>query len=179
MSGRPKPFHQFLKLFLLCRRKLLANLLPDILQHLVELRRDIGPNLVIAFLAVGDDFGNRDALFRREMKRLVETLHKLLAEHFRRMRSGQILRERLVKVVIIHLGVRIPFAWRKLNLFGMWRLRIIDQQAAGQRARAKNNHYRQNDFPGIHCARSLWSTDASSVFSKFWERSSARVEATG
>ena len=72
MSWRPKPFQQFFKLFPLFRRELLANLLPDILQHLVHLRRDIGPNLAVAFLAVGDDFGNRGALFPCEVKRVVK-----------------------------------------------------------------------------------------------------------
>jgi hypothetical protein len=65
MSCGAKPFQQFFKLFPLFRGELLADLLPDILQHLVKLRRDIGPNLLVAFLAVGDDFGNRGALFRR------------------------------------------------------------------------------------------------------------------
>ena len=152
MSCRSKPFQQFFKLFPLFRRELLANLLPDILQHLVHLRRDIGPNLVIAFLAVGDDFGNRGALFRREMKRVVKLLHELLAEHFRRTRFGQILRARLVVVAIIRLWMRVPFDQRTLNIFGLRLLRVIDQQTAGQHTRAKNHHYRQNDFPRIHCA---------------------------
>ncbi len=64
MSRRSKSFQQCFKLFPLIRRELLANLLPDILQHLVHLRRDIGPNHTVVFLAVGDNFGNRGALFR-------------------------------------------------------------------------------------------------------------------
>jgi len=48
---------------------------------------------------------------------------------------------------------------------------VIDQQAAGHDAGAKNHHGRQNDFPGIHCAESVWSIEARSVRSKFCERS--------
>ena len=152
MSWRSKPFQQFFKLIPLFQRELLANLLPDILQHLVHLRRNIGPNLAVAFLAVGDDFGNRGALFPREMKRAVKLLHELLAEHFRRTRFGQILRTRLVVVAIIRLWMRVPFARRKLNIFWMRWFHVIDQQTAGDHPCAKNHHYRQNDFPRIHCA---------------------------
>ena len=133
MPSRSEPFQQFFKLFPLFRRELLANLLPDILQHLVHLRRNIRPNLTVAFLALGDNFGNRGALFRREMERLVKLLHELLAEHFRRTRFGQILRVRLAVIVIILicLWMMDHFAQRKLKFFWMRWLHVIDQQAAG------------------------------------------------
>ena len=147
MSCRSKPFQQFFKLFPLFRRELLANLLPDILQPFVKLRRNIGPNFVVAFLAVGDDFGNCSTLFRREMKRLVKLLHELLAEYFRRTRFGQILWIRLVVVAIIRLWMRVQFTRQTLNIFWMRLLHVIDQQTAGQHTCAKNHHCRQNDFP--------------------------------
>ena len=56
---------------------------------------------------------------------------------------------------------------------------VIDEQTARHHATAKNHHGGQNDFPGIHCAWSLWSTEASSVFSKFCERSVESDEAAG
>jgi len=151
MARRSKSFQHFFKLFPLFRRKLLANLLADIQQHLVHLGRNIGPNLAVAFLPVGDDFGNRGALFPREMKRVVQLLHELPAENFRLAWFEQIQRARMVRVTIIRLELRIPLIQRTLNLLGMRRLRIIDQQTAGQRTRAKNHHYRQNNFPRIHC----------------------------
>ena len=58
-------------------------------------------------------------------------------------------------------------------------LDIVDQQPAGENTRAKNHDGRQDDFPGIHCAWSPWSTDAKSVFSKFCERSSELAEVAG
>jgi len=58
-------------------------------------------------------------------------LHKLLAEHFRRTRFGEILRIRLVVVAIIRLRMRVQFARRMLNIFGTRWLHVIDQQPAG------------------------------------------------
>src|ERR1700733_840803 len=56
---------------------------------------------------------------------------------------------------------------------------VIHQQAAGKNARAKNHNRRQNDFPEIHGDWSLWSTEARSVVSKFWERWAFVVVAAG
>src|ERR1017187_5833351 len=56
---------------------------------------------------------------------------------------------------------------------------VMDQQPASDHPCAKNHQGGQNDFPRIHCAWSLWSTDASNVLSKFWERSSALFGAAG
>jgi len=72
-------FHQLFKLFQLPRRQFGADLLVDVLYHLAHLGRDVGPNHVVAFLAVSDDFGDYSALFRRETKRLVEPADKILA----------------------------------------------------------------------------------------------------
>src|SRR5690349_10309982 len=71
----------------------------------------------------------------------------------------------------------IGFGGGRFNMTRGWLMHMIDQQTTSDHPGAKNHHGGQNDFPGIHWGWSLWSTDASRVLSKFWERSSVLVEA--
>jgi hypothetical protein len=52
---------------------------------------------------------------------------------------------------------------------------VVHEKSTSDNARAKNDDGRENDFPGIHWAWSPWSTEAKSVLSKFWERSSLEL----
>src|SRR5580698_4261314 len=52
---------------------------------------------------------------------------------------------------------------------------MVHQESAGDDARAENHDGCEDDFPVIHWAWSPWSTEARSVVSRFWERSSPEL----
>src|ERR1700679_4042446 len=60
----------------------------------------------------------------------------------------------------------------RLGYLDMRNVNVVYQQSPRNHAGPENHHGRYNDFPLVHGVASPWSTEASSVFSKFCERSS-------
>ena len=141
---RAELFQQISELFLLRRCQLFADLPLHVLHHLVHLRGVVGPDRVILFLAVGDDFMDGTALFRRELQRIVELLDKLFSQDLR-----------LSLICPAVLRTRLGGRQRAMGNFRVVMLDVIDEQTARHHARAKNHHGSQNDLPGVHCAWSL------------------------
>ena len=152
-------FHQDFKFLSLFRGQNVPNLLPRITPYQLELRNDQLPQIAGALLALGDNFLNLITLFFRKLQFVIQLLHELFLQKIRaHLWRGQVG------------NLRLPGRRRRMGVHRA--LNMLHEQSAGDNTRAKDHDGRENDFPGIHWAWSLWSTEAKSVLSKFWERSS-------
>ena len=114
---------QLFKFLTLFRGEFRANVVPNLLQLLLEFRADEAPQDSDAFVALGKNPVDAVGLIGRERKLFLEPgLKALLGENLRDKRLGQ------------------------------WRLGInyFSQNAPGEHARGENDDRGQDDFPDFH-----------------------------